>query len=56
MTLNFSNCAADAYVQFLDDPANAVVDDCTDESYAEDFDLSAADATRLFGQAEGWPG
>lgn len=56
VTLNFSNCAADAYVQFLDDPANAVVDDCTDESYAEDFDLSAADATRLFGQAEGWPG
>ena len=45
-----------AYVQFIDDPAGAVVDDCSDEVFHEQFELSAATAGRLFGTADGWGG
>jgi hypothetical protein len=55
VTLNFSDCAAGAYVTFLDDPT-ATVDDCTKEPFRERFDLPAAQAQRLFGDADGWGG
>jgi pimeloyl-ACP methyl ester carboxylesterase len=56
VTLNFSDCAAGAYVQFLDDPQLALVADCTDEPFSEQFDLPAAQAQRLFGESDGWGG
>jgi len=56
VTLNFSDCAAEAYVELLADPQLALVADCTDEPFSERFDLPAAQAQRLFGFSDGWGG
>jgi pimeloyl-ACP methyl ester carboxylesterase len=56
VTLNFSDCAAEAYVEFLADPRMALVPDCTDEPFSERFDLPAPQAQRLFGVPDGWGG
>ena len=56
VTLNFSDCAAEAYVELLADPQLALVADCTDEPFSERFDLPAAQAQRLFGVSDGWGG
>jgi len=51
VTLNFSDCAAAAYVAFLDAPGIAV-DDCADEPLTDDFELSTLQQERLFGTAD----
>jgi len=56
VTLNFSDCAAETYVELLTDPQLALVADCTDEPFSERFDLPAAQAQRLFGVPDGWGG
>lgn len=53
VTLNFSDCAADAYVRFLDDPATPL-DDCAAEAFHEDFSLSEAESAALFGDVVPW--
>ena len=53
VTLNFSSCAADAYVRFLTDPTRRV-DDCADEAFHEDFSLSEAASQALFGDVVPW--
>ena len=53
VALNFSDCAADAYVQFLASPG-APVSSCESEPFSESFDLSAAASLRLFGEEDPW--
>ncbi|MBX2803485.1 MAG: alpha/beta fold hydrolase [Myxococcales bacterium] len=55
VTLNFSDCAVDAYLIFLDDPT-ASVPGCTEEVWPEVWGGSPLQAQRLFGTSDPWGG
>ena len=56
VALNFSDCAANAYVQFIDTRGAATVSDCAGEAGGVSFDLDAATSLRLFGVEDAWGG
>lgn len=53
VTLNFSDCAGAAYLQFVDAPGSPLAP-CDDGPFADRFDLPEATAQRLFGRASAW--
>jgi pimeloyl-ACP methyl ester carboxylesterase len=54
VALNFSDCAGQAYLSFLENPASPPFSDCSAEPFTEGFDLSTANAQRLFGTEDAW--